>query len=85
MKNEIVSARGVYYDLEKSPYEYIDDFGKVYKFSSLKKLDMFNERIMEKETAWKKEVEKLGYKVTDTYFTNIKRLPELIYNAMIYK
>ena len=88
MKNQIVSARGVYYDLEKSPWEYIDDNGKVFKFSSEKKLDMFISKIEEKEKAWTKEVERLklmGYEITKDYDINKKCLPEIVYNGMLYK
>lgn len=88
MKNKIVSARGVYYDLTQSPWEYIDDNGKVFKFSSEKKLDMFIAKIKAKEEAWMKEaqkLEKLGYDIDEKYFVNIKRLPEIIYCGMLYK
>ena len=41
----VVSRRGVYYDLEKSPYEYISSYGDLFKFSSQKKLDMYRRDI----------------------------------------
>lgn len=43
-----VSRRGVYYDLEKSPYEFTSSYGDLFKFRSRKKLDMFT-RDIEKE------------------------------------
>ena len=88
MKNKVVSARGVYYDLTQSPWEYIDDNGKVFKFSSEKKLDMFIERVKEREARFAKETEnlkKLGYELNESYFNNLKRLPEFIYCSMLYK
>lgn len=41
----IVSRRGVYYDLEKSPYEFTNSYGDLFKFSSQKKLDMYRRDI----------------------------------------
>lgn len=88
MREKYVSARGVFYDLAKSPYEYIDNNGKVFKFSSLKKLDIFNKKVQEREHAWNAEMlrlKNLGYEITKSYLDNKNRLPELIYNAMIKK
>jgi len=36
-----VSARGVYYDLEHSPYRYTSPSGECFVFSSQKKLEIF--------------------------------------------
>lgn len=47
---EIVSRRGVYYDLTKSPYEFTSPFGGLFKFSSKKKLEIYT-RDIEKELA----------------------------------
>ena len=44
----IKSTRGVYYDLSKSPYEYMSPYGDLFKFSSQKKLDIYTREI-EKE------------------------------------
>lgn len=41
MAEPIVSRRGVYYDLEKSPYEFTTPYGDLFKFSSAKKLEMY--------------------------------------------
>lgn len=49
----IVSARGVYYDLTKSPYEYINSYGDCFKFSSQKKLDIYTRDVP-------KEIERVG-------------------------
>lgn len=36
-----ISRRGVYYDLEVSPYEYTTPYGDIFKFSSSKKLEIY--------------------------------------------
>lgn len=43
-----VSRRGVYYDLSLSPYEYKSPYGDLFKFSSKKRLDIY-ERDIDKE------------------------------------
>ena len=40
-----VSRRGVYYDLNLSPYEYKSPYGDSFKFSSAKKLDIYTRDI----------------------------------------
>lgn len=88
MKDKTISARGVYYDLEKSPYIYEDKLGNTFKFSSEKKLEMFENRVKAKEKDFENEKErlkKLGYDIAKDYETNIDCLPKLVYNAMIYK
>lgn len=50
--DRIVSARGVYYDLTKSPYGYESPYGDSFKFPSQKKLEMFTRDIL-------KEVERI--------------------------
>lgn len=45
MERPIVSARGVYYDLTKSPYEYKSPYGDCFKFSSAKKLEIYTRDI----------------------------------------
>lgn len=42
------SRRGVYYDLNMSPYEYKSPYGDIFKFSSSKKLEIYA-RDIEKE------------------------------------
>ena len=41
-----VSRRGVYYDLNISPYEYKNPYGDLFKFSSKKKLDIYTRDIV---------------------------------------
>ena len=48
MEKPIKTKRGVYLDLDKSPYEYTNPYGDCFKFSSKKKLEMFT-RDMVKE------------------------------------
>lgn len=45
MAEPIKSRRGVYYDLEKSPYEYTNPYGDSFKFSSPKKLEIYTRDI----------------------------------------
>lgn len=53
MAEPIKSRRGVYYDLEQSPYEFINSYGDLFKFSSQKKLDIYRRDIP-------KEIERVG-------------------------
>jgi hypothetical protein len=46
MSDVIVSSRGVYYDLTKSPYEYKTPYGDLFKFSSKKKLEIYTRDIV---------------------------------------
>ena len=88
MLNKYKSDRGVYYDLDKSPYEYKDEYGNVYKFSSLKKLSMFEVKVKMKEQQFQKEIDnlaKMGYDLSFDYLTNKKNLPKIVYKQMIYK
>lgn len=82
------SARGVYYDLNKSPYFYEDKKGNKFLFSSFKKYTMFIARLKKQEQLFEKEVEnlgKMGYEVNKSYLDNIEDLPKKVYNQMIYK
>lgn len=88
IKQNYISARGVYYDLEKSPYIYEDKLGNTFKFSSEKKLEMFENRVNAKEKDFENEKErlkKLGYDIAKDYQTNIDCLPKIVYNGMLYK
>lgn len=40
-KKPPVTSRGVYNDLNLSPYEYVNPYGDVFKFSSKKKLEIY--------------------------------------------
>lgn len=46
MSKPIKSRRGVYYDLSKSPYEFISPYGDLFKFSSQKKLEIYTRDIV---------------------------------------
>lgn len=52
MEKPVMTARGVYLDLEKSPYEYTNPYGDRFKFSSKKKMEIYTRDIT-------KEVERL--------------------------
>ena len=45
MPEPIKTARGVYLDLTKSPYEYTTPLGDTFKFSSAKKLEIYTREI----------------------------------------
>lgn len=88
LKRDYISARGVYYDLEKSPYIYTDELGNTFHFSSQAKLKSFEAKLKSKEFEFAKEAkrfEQLGYELTKDYATNEKCLPKLVYNGMLYK
>ena len=46
MSEPIKTARGVYLDLTKSPYEYNTPYGDLFKFSSAKKLEIYRRDIV---------------------------------------
>lgn len=48
MSEAKVTRRGVYKDLNRSPYEYVTPYGDVFKFPSQKKLDIYT-RDVQKE------------------------------------
>ena len=41
----VVSVKGYYYQLDKSPYEYTSPYGDLYKMPSRKRLEMMHERV----------------------------------------
>ena len=45
MTEQYKSRRGVYYDLTKSPYEFSSPYGDLFKFSSQKKLEIYERDI----------------------------------------
>lgn len=53
MAEPVKSRRGVYYDLDKSPYEFTSPYGDLFKFSSQKKLEIYTRDIP-------KEIERIG-------------------------
>lgn len=50
MSEPIMTRRGVYKDLSQSPYEYVTPYGDSFKFSSKKRLAMY-ERDIERKIA----------------------------------
>ena len=88
MLEKIKSRRGVYYDLDKSPYKF-EIANKTYKFSSQKKLDMFGHKLVERMEALAKCYKKI-YRLTDEgkdYTINelILQIVDKTYNEMLYK
>ena len=57
MTGDKISRRGVYYDLEISPYEFKTPYGDIFKFSSKKKLEIYTRDIP-------REIEKLEKAIT---------------------
>lgn len=58
---EIVkSRRGVYYDLNKSPYESRTPYGDLFKFSSRKKLDIYQRDIVKEVDRMTKVLDRNG-------------------------
>lgn len=43
---DAISRRGVYYDLNLSPYEYKTQYGDIFKFSSKKKLEIYSRDVV---------------------------------------
>lgn len=58
MSDAIVSRRGVYLDLSKSPYEFTTPYGDSFKFSSQKKLEIYTRDIEKELTRLDKLVER---------------------------
>ena len=60
MSEPIKTARGVYLDLTKSPYEYQTPYGDLFKFSSAKKLEIYTRDIVKEVARLEKLVERHG-------------------------
>lgn len=60
MSEPIKTARGVYLDLTKSPYEYQTPYGDLFKFSSAKKLEIYTRDIVKEIARLEKLVERHG-------------------------
>lgn len=88
MNNNIKSPRGVYYDLSKSPYIFIDRQANIFRFSSQKKLNMFNTKVLIEEAKYIKYASKLkqyGYNIELGLVEARKVIPSLVYSKMLYK
>ena len=68
-----ISSRGVYYDLNISPYEYETPYGDIFKFRSQKKLDIYTRDIP-------KELQRLD-KLIERYDLT-KFIPEEIHSLL---
>ena len=73
---EKISARGVYYDLSLSPYEYQTPYGDIFKFPSKKKLEIYTRDIS-------KEVERVNKTLSRHDLGNLlpDEIIQLIYRA----
>lgn len=60
MSEGVVSRYGVYRDLSKSPYEYVNPYGDRFKFRSQKKLDIYTRDIQKEIDRVSKFVDRLG-------------------------
>lgn len=60
MSEGVVSRYGVYRDLNKSPYEYVNPYGDIFKFRSQKKLDIYTRDIQKEIERVSKFVGRLG-------------------------
>jgi hypothetical protein len=86
MNTPVKSRRGVYYDLNASPYKWETFGGDVFKFSSNKKLQMFRKRLF----AYRENINKMMFKFqglgvkwkTQTFVSFNKEIPAYIYEDM---
>lgn len=60
MSEPIKTARGVYLDLTKSPYEYRTPYGDLFKFSSKKKLEIYTRDIVKEIARLEKLIDRHG-------------------------
>ena len=60
MSEPIKTARGVYLDLTKSPYEYRTPYGDLFKFSSKKKLEIYTRDIVKEIVRLEKLIDRHG-------------------------
>lgn len=58
MSEKIVSRRGVYYDLTKSPYEFKTPYGDIFKFSSQKKFEIYTRDVVKEVARFQKLTER---------------------------
>lgn len=86
-REPIKSVRGVYYDLTKSPYEYLTPYGDLLKFSSQKKLDIYTRDITKEKTRLDKVLERnnlQGY-LTIEQITMLYRLVYIAFYKVVEK
>lgn len=76
MSEGVVSRYGVYRDLSKSPYEYVNPYGDCFKFRSQKKLDIYTRDIQKEIDRVSKFVGRLGL---DDYLP--KEIVQLLYRT----
>lgn len=84
MEDKKISRRGVYYDLSLSPYEFVNSYGDIFKFSSAKKLEIYNRDIDKEIEKFDKFIERSGIK-DFTPVEIIQLLERSIYQAFYKK
>lgn len=80
------STRGVYYDLTKSPYEYLSPYGDLFKFSSQKKLEIYTREIEKEIKRVSTVMERNGiqnYLSRDTLTYLYRIVYHALYNTMV--
>lgn len=84
MSEPIKTARGVYLDLTKSPYEYKTPWGDTFKFSSAKKLEIYTRDIPKEVARLEKLMERhnLGGFVPDEI---VQLMTRAVYRAFYRK
>lgn len=76
MSEGVVSRYGVYRDLNKSPYEYVNPYGDNFKFRSQKKLDIYTRDIQKEIDRVRKFVSRMEL---DSYLP--KEIIQLLYRT----
>lgn len=82
-----VSARGVYYNLEHSPYRYIAPTGECFVFSSNKKMEIYTRVVTEMKQKIEKVVQKFSTQLGAdwsliTRQTMMLKIYRFVYNDM---
>lgn len=62
VSDKIISRRGVYYDLTRSPYEYKSPYGDLFKFSSAKKLEIYSRDVIKEVSRFQNLTERHNLK-----------------------
>lgn len=85
MTDRAVSARGVYYDLNLSPYVYRTAYGDIFKFSSKKKLEIYTRDVVKELNRLYKVLERnemIGFLPDDTIQLLVKNVYRSFYRKV---
>ncbi len=81
--NKSVSPRGVYYDLEQSPYVYESPYGISFKFSSQARLESFHRHVVKSRARYCVMIKKIDIltikEQSDILSTIYKRVYQEVY------